>query len=159
MRCKGPGAAPHAGQSLTDHGQHSRGSKLLSLQVGEKCGQAPSLGLLLCWGPSAGGWGLGGPHAAAWGQAVRVQVLPVASGGWRLGSPVVGIRGAHRGFVMLTQDVGAPRKGPCTPLALCPMGGRGSPGQHLPGGTWPWEAEQFPMGVFQAWPQAPWRGS
>ena len=160
VRCKGPRATPHAGPSLTDHGQDSKGSKLQSFHVRAKCVQVQSSpGLLLCWGPLSWGFGVSGPHAPRADRQSGSQASPVTSGDWRLGSPVVGIRGTCRVFTRLTQDVGAPRKGPGSPLALCPVGGLESPGQRLPGGTWLWEAEKFPAGVFQAWPEAPQRGS
>ena len=137
-----------------------RGASFCLCTWGQSVARAPQSGAPAVLGPLSWGFGVWAGHTLQHGDRWSgSQVLPVASGGWRLGSPVAGKRGAHRVFVMLTQDVGAPRKGHCTPLALCPTDGRGSRGQHLPGGTWPWEAEQFPTGVFQAWPRAPWRGS
>lgn len=129
-------------------------------RAGKVWPSAPQSGAPAVLGPLSWGFGVWAGHTLQ--RADRQsgsQALPMTSGDWRLGPPVVGIRGARRVFTRPTQDVGAPRKGPCGPLALCPSGGRESPGQRLPGGTWPWEAEQFPAGVFQAWPEAPRRGS
>ena len=123
VRCKGPGAAPHAGQSLTDHGQHSKGSKLLSLHVGAKCGQSTPVWGSCCVGaPQLGVWGLGRPHAAAWGQVVGVPGVTRGLGWLASGFSCCWNKRSPPCLCDADPGCGGTQEGPLHPLGPLPHG-------------------------------------